>query len=261
VPYAVLSPSRSNTDTVASIQAFVDCAIDAFELTGPVYRFGRGPAGGSGPWARLREGLGPRAYVDLFWEEDARIDRLPFPDGAARTVLCIDALGAAFQPHRAVGEMIRVLSPGGALLICSTAAASRPDQPPVSWRLAPRGLDRLLLGMAARVVGWQGDGDLPDALYAVGFKHPLGGNVLSGANQFLDRFPARLGQLARQAGWYTRLKRFLMSGLANPLWRRPPRRQGLQLAVHFSVDRRLRHEVLQGCLPVPQTGTRLDLME
>lgn len=256
------SPKPKKSDTGGSIQAFVDSAIDAFELTGPVYQFGCCPSGDTGPWARLRERFPEGAHVGLGWEEEAGIERLPFPDGAARTVLCVDALKYAFEPRWVVEEMLRVLSPGGALLVCASVAVPLPDQAPAYWRLTPRGLERLLCGMEARLVGWQGGESFPHTLYGVGFKPPLGGGVLQGTNRFLDRFPARLEQLAGRVGWRGRLKRFL-AGWAGGRSERRRRRDyyKLQFAVHFSIDRQLKHDLLQGCLPGEETGTRLDLME
>ena len=245
-----------------AIEAFFDSAIDAFKLSGPVYQLGSCPSGDSGPWARLRESFPEGEHVGFGWEDETELERLPFPDGVARTVLCVDALGYAIEPQRAVEEMLRILSPGGALLVCASVEAPVPDQAPTYWRLTPRGLERLLSGMEARLVGWQGSEDFPHTLYGVGFKPPLSRAVLQGTNRFLDRFPARIGQMAGPVGWRGWLRQ-LLAGWAGGRSQRRRRRDyhNLQFAVHFSVDRKLKHEVLQSCLPEGQTGTRLDLME
>jgi SAM-dependent methyltransferase len=253
---------RQKADTGSSIAAFVDSAIDAFELAGPLYQFGCCPKGDSGPWTRLRKGLPEGAYVDFGWAEEAEIERLPVPDGVARTVLCVDAFGYAFQPRRAMQEMTRILSPGGALLVCASVAVPPPDQPPAYWRLTPRGLEWLLSGMAARLVGWQGGEDFPHTLYGIGFKPPLGGTVLRGTTRFLDCFPARLDELAGPRGWRRWLTEFLVGWVGRGSERRRRRdHYKLEFAVHFSVDQTLKDELLQGCLPSKQTGTRLDLAD
>lgn len=246
-----------------SIQAFFDSALDAFKLAGPVYQLGSCPSGDSGPWARLRESSPEGRYIGFGWEEETEIERLPFPDGVARTVLCVDALGYAVEPQRAVEEMVRILAPGGALLVCASVEVPLPDQAPAAyWRLTPRGLERLLSGMEARLVGWQGGEDSPHTLYGVGLKPPLGRDVLQGTHRFLDRFPARIRQMAGQIGWPGRLKQFLAGLAAGRAERRRWRDyHSLQFAVHFSVDRRLKHDVLKSCLCEEQAGRRLDLME
>jgi len=249
-------------DTGSSIEAFVESAIDAFELAGPLYQFGSCPNGASGPWARLRGSLPEEVCVGFGWEKEAKTARLPIPDGVARTVLCADVLGCIFEPRRAVDEMVRILSPGGALLIHASGTAAETGREPAHWRLTPRGLEQLLSGIEARLVAWQGEEGLPHTLYGIGFKPPLGDAVLSGTNRFLDRFPARLDQLAKRIGWRRRLGQLLAGGLSSQPER--PRRRDyykLRFAVHFSVDHKLKDELPQSCVPSKQTGTRLDLTE
>jgi SAM-dependent methyltransferase len=258
----VASHEPENAETGESSQAFVESAIDAFELARPLYQFGFCPKGDSRPWARLRGSLPEGADVDFGWVEEAKIARLPIPDGAARTVLCVDALGRVFEPRRAVNEMVRILSPGGALLICASGAAAVAGREPASWRLTPRGLERLLSGMDTRLVGWQGGESFPHTVYGIGFKPPLGDTVLQGTNRFLDRFSARLDQLAGRIGWRRRLRQFLAGWVSSDSQRRRWRDYyQLRFAVHFSVDRKLTDALLQGCLPSKKTGTRLDLTE
>ena len=251
-----------NSGAGDSIEVFVDCAVDAFELAGPLYQLGACPKGESESRARLRNGLPEDLRIDFEWAEETEIERLPLPDGVAPAVLWIDALRCALQPRLAVEEMLRILSPGGVLLVCASSAVSVPDQASTDWRLTPRGLEQLLSGMEARLIGWQGSEHSPHTLYGVGFKPPLDGAVLQGTNRFLARFPARIAQLAESVGWPVRLKQFLAS-LAGSRTQRRQRRDDyqVQLAVHFSVGRRHRHEALGSCLSADETGTRLDRME
>lgn len=51
---------------------------------------------------------------------------LPFPDEAFDTVVCTFSLCAIPDPHRAVGEMQRVLRPGGILLLADHVRAANP---------------------------------------------------------------------------------------------------------------------------------------
>ncbi len=249
-------------DTRASIQAFVDSAVDAFELAGPICQLGFCPGGDSGPWARLRRRHPPGGHAGDGWQQAAEIGRLSLGDGAVRTVLCVDALGYAFEPRRMVAEIMRILAPGGTLLLCASEAIPQADQGPAYWRLTPRGLERLLWGMDARLVGWQGGENQPHTLYGVGFKAPLSRAMVSGTRRFLERFPARVDRLAGQAGRWRRLKEMLTRWSGRWL----PGRAGrdyykLEFAIQFSVDQDLKYELLQTSLPGAQTGTRLDLTE
>lgn len=242
------------------IRAFVDSAAGAFRLSGPFYRFGACPGGGSGVEAWLRECFPQAACVEFELEDGVELDRLPFPDGAARTLLCGGALECAFQPQRAVAEMMRILAPGGVLLVWATAGGRGPDPAPAYWHLTPRSIQRLLAPVETTLVGWQGAETFPHTLYGVGFKRPLRGSILEETKRFLDGFQARLDEAARRIGWEERLKHFLM-GWAGSRAERRHRRDYYKLgfAVHLAVKPNLKHELLNGCLPEAKTGSRLDL--
>ena len=49
---------------------------------------------------------------------DLEVDRLPFDDGEFEVVLCYDVLEHVFAPGRLLGEIRRVLAPGGTALLC-----------------------------------------------------------------------------------------------------------------------------------------------
>lgn len=107
------------------VQAFADSAVDAFGLKGPVFQFELPPREDCGGWASVRERFPQGGYVGFPCEEGAESDRLPFPDAAGQTVLCVDTLGHASEPRRAVGEMIRIPAPG----VCSQAGAQERELP------------------------------------------------------------------------------------------------------------------------------------
>jgi hypothetical protein len=148
-----------------------------------------------------------------------------------------------------VDEMVRILSPGGTLLICVPGAATPAGRESGDWRLTPRGLERLLAGMEARLLGWQGDESFPHTLYGIGFKPPLGNAVVPGTNRFLERFPARLDLLARRIGWRRRLKESLAARVSGrPEARRWRDYYKLRFAVHFPIDGTLHDELPRSCL-------------
>lgn len=63
------------------------------------------------------------------WQADirqARGEAIPFPDGRFDTVVCTFTLCSVHDPSRVLGEMRRILRPGGALLFCEHGLA--PDR-------------------------------------------------------------------------------------------------------------------------------------
>jgi len=244
------------------MRAFVDSAAEAFQLRGPVYQIGFFSGGDSdiGLQSSFRESFSEAAYVGFELDPEAPLGRLPFPDGSARTVLCAGGLNSVLRSHGAAAEMARVLSPGGALLVCASADALPPDRLPGCWRSTPNSVQRLLAGTAATVVGWQGAETFPHTMYGVGFKPPLPAVVLEGTMRFLDRFQARLDQRAGRVGW-RRLKR-LVTGWAKSRSRRRYWRDyyRLQLAVHLRVDANWKHVFLPDSSASSSTGARLDLI-
>jgi len=244
------------------IRAFVDSAVESFALPGPICQIGF-PAG---------EDLHPRGLFGQHATEAAsvgcRLDattgagRLPFPDGAARTVLCVADFRGGLPCQGAAEEMARVLAPGGALLVCVTLPDTGPGGKPGNWRSTPRLVQQLLAGTSATVVGWQGAEAFPHTMYGVGFKPPLAAEVMVGTRRFLDRFQARLEAVAEQVDWRKRLRHFLI-GWARSRSQRRQRRDDhkIQFAVHLCADESLKQEMLKSCFASEQTGTRLDLME
>ncbi len=184
------------------VRAFVKSAVEAFALAGPVYEFGFCPANPMGR-AALRDCFPDSGYIgcDLCDEGDAdhreRFARLPFADGVARTVVCVNVLGHVLDPRKTAKELTRLLAPGGGILIVSTLDARSWDRRRSASRLQPGLIRQLLPGLEIPVVGWQGDLEAPHTVYAAGFKPPLTVAVLGGTQRLLQDFPARLDRLAR----------------------------------------------------------------
>lgn len=70
--------------------------------------------------------------------------RLPLADGEVETVLCTETLEHAEEPAAFVGELRRVLSPGGRLILTVPFAARWHFVPHDYWRFTPAGLERIL---------------------------------------------------------------------------------------------------------------------
>jgi hypothetical protein len=156
--------------------------------------------------------------------------------------------------------MIRILAPGGVLVI-SAAADSPPSHQPIDyWRMTPRAMQRMLVGLTNTLVGWQGADELPHVVYGIGCKPPVSGPFLRGAGRFLDSFQRQLDELAGRVGWREKLKRRLFGWTQTPQQRR---RQDDYYKAQFVVDlpmgQQLKHDLIYACFPDETTGTRMDL--
>jgi len=248
------------------VHAFVRTAAEVFKLAGPVYEFSYCPEssepddGWPSQWIDDPSQLAAPAEGDVDRLEDLR--KLPFPDGSARTVVCIDALEHVFEPRRAVEEMIRILAPGGMLLLSSGAEGRAAVHPDDYWRMTPGAVGRLLTGLEATAVGWQGAAAAPHTLYGLGFKGPLAESRLDGIHRFIERFQARLDEAAGVVGWWTRLRQ-LVAACAQTSEERRRRRDHhkAQFVVQMPVDARETPRLLASCLPESAAGSRLDLSQ
>jgi SAM-dependent methyltransferase len=70
--------------------------------------------------------------------------RLPLTDGEAGTVLCTETLEHVEEPADFLGELRRVLSPGGRLILTVPFAARWHFVPHDYWRFTPAGLELVL---------------------------------------------------------------------------------------------------------------------
>jgi hypothetical protein len=191
------------------LRAFVEFAVEAFELRGPVYDFC--PCDGDrqavAPWRPLflgqkyvRCGVQASPWVDRLVEE---FDWNSF-EGAAGTVISIDLLQRVFEPRRATEEFIRVLAPGGVLLVAS-APDSRRD-PADFWSLTPNCMGRLLAPLSASLVGWQGAERSPHTVFGIGYKAPLSPGLAHSVNRFIESYQSWLDNATRLTPWSLRIK-------------------------------------------------------
>jgi SAM-dependent methyltransferase len=244
------------------LQAFVQSAAEAFDLRGPVYKFGYFPL--EAPVVSVRGCFPEVSYVGCNFtdaEELSRMDdlaRLPLADSMAGTVVALNLLERVADVEQTVSEMLRILAPGGALLIGSSpddgqGPSPRPDA------LRPDILARRLRGLEVTLVGWRGESRMDQAIYAVGFKAPAAGPVFEGTTRFLEGFQQRLDRLSDARGpgaWLGDVLGALTGRRKTPTQRNP---------VRFVIDL---PGICQGklsCTPAGvdggRLGSRLDLME
>jgi len=234
-------------------QWFLDCAAEAFGLPAPVYRFG------SAARDHGTHGHGSGRYDFPRWPEE---DRLPLPDGVARTVVATGVLEQVFHPTRAMDELSRILMPGGMLLIGSACENGPATSMPDYWRLTPRSMQRLLEELEVTLVAWQGAEQASGSVHGVGLKTPVDGDIPQRTNRFTECYRHRF-DTAGPIALGRRMKRSLGNWFRDRATRRRNREQnGAQVAVCISGGQVLKQDILKSCLPSDEkTGTRLDLLE
>jgi hypothetical protein len=194
------------------LRAFVELAVEAFELRGPVYDFG--PCRGQerplvAPWRPLFLG---QQYISCGTRPGPGVDRLveptrlALPEGTARTVICVDLLQRIFEPQRAAEELARILAPGGVVLLNEPLDRHLDDEPCDYWRLTPSCLKRLLGSLDAVLVGWQGAERFPHTVFGIGFKAPLAANLAPGMNRFIEGYQRWVADAFHTTPWRQRLK-------------------------------------------------------
>ncbi len=200
-----------------NVREFVAAAVEAFQLAGPVYEFGSYLVEGQGALGDLRPLFPKATYVGCDLRPGPGVDRvedlarLSLPDACAQTVICVDTLEHVYDIHRAVEEMIRILAPGGVLLLSAPMDFRIHDYPSDYWRLTPACVDRLLKPLAAQMVGSQGVESYPHTVMGIGCKAPLSATFLSGTGHFSDSFQSRLAAAAASAPWQRKWKRWMKS--------------------------------------------------
>jgi SAM-dependent methyltransferase len=204
-----------------NVRAFVKRAAESFALDGPVYEFGSYLCEGQEQLADLRPLFPGRRYGGCDLRQGPGVDRvedlaaISLPDGSARTVICVETLEHVFEARRAVEEMVRVLAPGGSLIVAAPLDFHIHDHPSDYWRLTPSCLARLLSPLDATVIGWQGSERFPHTVFGIGVKQPVPAAFARGAGKFVSAMEAWAGESARAERWQRRLKRWAAQWLAS----------------------------------------------
>jgi SAM-dependent methyltransferase len=77
------------------------------------------------------------------------VEELPYPDGSFDVVLCTQVLEHVVDPGRAVGEIARVLAPGGVAFVSTHGVFLYHPDPVDFWRWTHAGLEQLFNTSAA----------------------------------------------------------------------------------------------------------------
>jgi len=200
-----------------NVRAFVAAAAAEFDLPGPIYEFGSFIVPGQEAIGDLRSLFPGRDYIGCDMRAGPGVDRvedlsqLTLPDESAATIVCVETLEHVFEVRRAVDELLRVLAPGGMIVITTPFNFHLHSYPGDYWRLTPSCLQGLLAPLAATVVGSQGVESFPHTVLAVGCKAPVPVNFAARAERFIARFQARLREAKAAEPRGRRFKRRVVS--------------------------------------------------
>lgn len=119
-------------------------ASHAKEFTGSVVDIGAGEK----RYSHLFNHCDSYKTLDVHKESNpdivASIDKIPLEDSSVDGVLCTQVLGDVWDVHRAIQEMIRILKPGGLLLITESLLNEEHDEPQDYWRFTEFAWKKLL---------------------------------------------------------------------------------------------------------------------
>ena len=160
-----------------SIRGFVDIVSQSLELDAPICEFGAWQADGQEQLADLR-GLFPgKQYIGADMREGKGVDQIldlhdiDLPDASVGAVISCDTFEHVEYPRRAIGEIHRILKPGGIVVLTSVMNFPIHAYPNDYWRFTPEGF-RSLLGIFDHVfVGEFGlEADHPETVVGLAFK-------------------------------------------------------------------------------------------
>jgi SAM-dependent methyltransferase len=204
-----------------NVRTFVQTAAETFSLRGPIYEFGSYLVEGQEESGDLRPLFPGRQFVGCDLRPGPGVNRvedlaaLSLADGSALTILCLETLEHVFEIRRATEEMIRVLAPGGVMLIAAPLDFHIHDHPSDYWRLTPSCLTRMLAPLDAVMVGWQGAARFPHTVFGIAAKNPVPRGFVKASGQFVERMQRWSAGAASHEHWQRRLKRWAASWLIN----------------------------------------------
>jgi SAM-dependent methyltransferase len=155
---------------------FARDVAEQFPIAEPVVELGARAAEGQEGYADLRSVFNAKEHIGCDIQAGPGVDRiedihaLTFADESVGTVLCFETLEHVADPIRAVGELHRILRPGGVLAISSVMFFPIHAHPWDFWRFTPEGFAKLLAPFPRSFVMAHGYDDLPEGVYGIGVK-------------------------------------------------------------------------------------------
>jgi hypothetical protein len=249
-----------------NVRAFVAAAVEAFRLRGPVYEFGSYQVEGQSELADLRRLFPGQRYVGCDMRPGPGVDRVEdlgrvrLPSEIARTVICVDTLEHVFEARRGVDELLRILAPGGVIVLSAPFDFRIHGYPDDYWRFTPSAIDRLLAPLGAAIVGSQGVESCPHTVFGVGCKSPVSERFLRGVQPFLAMFQDWLDGRGPAAGLRLWRRRILSCLRSKGERRRERDFHRARFVVRLSSAQKAEAALEAHAHADEQTGSRIDLI-
>lgn len=222
-----------------NVKAFIESVASAFPIAGPIYEFGSYLVAGQEQQANLRPIFPGKTYVGCDMRAGPGVDRiedlgrLKLDDNVAGTIICVDTLEHVFEVRKAVDEMLRVLRPGGLILVSVPLDFRIHDYPDDYWRLTPSCVARLMAPLAATVIGSQGVESYPHTVLGLGMKAPVDAHFSQRARLLIHKYQAWCAAARGRQPKLQRLKRWATSWVRSKGERR---RDRAEFACRFTVQ-------------------------
>lgn len=148
----------------------------AGELPEPVYEFGSFQVEGQEGFADLRVFFPGKKYAGCDMRPGKGVDlvlnlhKIDLPDAVAGTVLVLDTLEHVEFCREAMAEVLRILKPGGIVVVSSVMNFRIHEHPFDYWRFTPEGFKSLLREFSTSMVESLGKTDFPHTVVGVGIK-------------------------------------------------------------------------------------------
>ncbi len=159
-----------------SIRQFAQIVSQTLPVEAPIFEFGALQLEGLVASADLRPFFPGKEYVGCDMREGPGVDRvlnlhdIDQPSGTVGTVISLDTMEHVEFPHRAMGEIHRILKPDGVAVISSVLDFRIHATPYDYWRFTPDGFRSILSPFSSCFVGYAGRDRFPHTIIGIGFK-------------------------------------------------------------------------------------------
>ncbi len=159
-----------------SVKDYLAKIINRYPVMEPICEIGSYRVEGQEEFADLRPFFPGKVYVGCDMRLGLGVDRmedvhcLKIRSNRIGTVLIFDTLEHVENVHRAMGEIHRVLKPGGMVIMSSVMNFPIHDYPSDYWRFTPKAFELLLRRFVTYEVEFDGTPTFPEGIYGFGIK-------------------------------------------------------------------------------------------
>jgi len=159
-----------------SVKEYIQRVIRKHKVLEPICEIGSLQVQGQEGIADLRPLFKNKNYMGCDLRLGPGVDRienvhdLSFPNGSIGTLLIMDTLEHVENVYLAMGEIYRVLKPGGMVIMSSVMNFPIHNHPADYWRFTPGAFELLLRKFSEYEVEYDGDKIFPEGVYGYGIK-------------------------------------------------------------------------------------------